>query len=105
VVQVWSVTRVVEGSTHPLLVSFFVILEMFFLFKIMLFLKTRKRTIERNEPHEDGGCRFLVNDALKITEMVVTRTFSEWEKQLQKKSLSLQVSDERHSNNNRSYPG
>jgi hypothetical protein len=28
----------------------------------------------------------LVNDDLKITEMVVTRTFSEWEKQLQAKA-------------------
>jgi hypothetical protein len=34
----------------------------------------------------EGQARFLVNDDLKITEMVVTRTFSEWEKQLQKKS-------------------
>jgi hypothetical protein len=34
----------------------------------------------------EGQTRFLVNDDLKITEMVVTRTFSEWEKQLQKKS-------------------
>jgi hypothetical protein len=33
-----------------------------------------------------GQARFLVNDDLNITEMVVTRTFSEWEKQLQKKS-------------------
>jgi hypothetical protein len=57
VVQVQSVTRMVEGSTHVLLVSFFVVLEMFFLFKITLFLKTRKRTMERNELHEDGGCR------------------------------------------------
>jgi hypothetical protein len=31
----------------------------------------------------EGQTRFLVNDDLKITEMVVTRTFSEWEKQLQ----------------------
>jgi hypothetical protein len=34
----------------------------------------------------EGQTRFLVNDNLQITEMVVTRTFSEWEKQLQKKS-------------------
>jgi hypothetical protein len=32
-------------------------IEMFFLFKIMLFLKTTKRMIEKNERHEDGGCR------------------------------------------------
>ena len=31
----------------------------------------------------EGQTRFLVNDELKITEMVITRTFSEWEKQLQ----------------------
>jgi hypothetical protein len=35
----------------------FVILEMFFIFEIILFLKTRKRTIERNEAYEDGGYR------------------------------------------------
>jgi NADH:ubiquinone oxidoreductase subunit 3 (subunit A) len=50
-------TRVVEGSVHVVLVSFFVVLEMFFLLKIILFLKTRKRTMERNELYEDGGCR------------------------------------------------
>jgi hypothetical protein len=32
-------------------------IEMFFLFKIMLFLKTTKGMTERNERHEDGGCR------------------------------------------------
>ncbi|KAG7350777.1 hypothetical protein IV203_010137 [Nitzschia inconspicua] len=32
----------------------------------------------------EGQTRFLVNDDLKITEMVVTRTFSEWENQLQR---------------------
>jgi hypothetical protein len=33
----------------------------------------------------EGQTRFLVNDDLKITEMVVTRTFSVWEKKLQEK--------------------
>ena len=34
----------------------------------------------------EGQTRFLVNDDLFISEMVVTRTFSEWEKQLQAKT-------------------
>lgn len=34
----------------------------------------------------EGQTRFLVSDDLKITGMVVTRTFSEWEKQLQAKT-------------------
>eukprot|EP00640_Fibrocapsa_japonica_P007597 CAMPEP_0113937712 /NCGR_PEP_ID=MMETSP1339-20121228/4276_1 /TAXON_ID=94617 /ORGANISM="Fibrocapsa japonica" /LENGTH=155 /DNA_ID=CAMNT_0000940583 /DNA_START=103 /DNA_END=570 /DNA_ORIENTATION=+ /assembly_acc=CAM_ASM_000762 len=34
----------------------------------------------------EGQTRFLVSDELKITEFVVTRTFSEWEKALQMKS-------------------
>ena len=31
----------------------------------------------------EGQTRFLVDDSLQITSMVVTRTFSEWERQLQ----------------------
>lgn len=33
----------------------------------------------------EGQTRFSVNDDLKITDMVVTRTFSDWEKKLQQK--------------------
>jgi hypothetical protein len=33
----------------------------------------------------EGQTRFLVGDDLKISEMVVTRTFSDWEKEVQAK--------------------
>ena len=35
--------------------------------------------------HVEGQTRFLVNDDLHIVEMVVTRTFSEWEQRLQQR--------------------
>jgi hypothetical protein len=37
-----------------------------------------------NPMEVEGQTRFLVNDDLKITEFVVTRTFTEWEETLQK---------------------
>lgn len=37
----------------------------------------------------EGQTRFLVDDNLQIVEMVVTRTFSEWETKLQQKLLLL----------------
>jgi hypothetical protein len=45
----------------------------------------KSRGIEPNGTTLDveGQTRFLVDDDLKITEMVVTRTFSLWEKKLQ----------------------
>lgn len=48
------------------------------------------RGIEPNGSPLDvqGQTRFLVNDDLKITEMVVSRTFSEWEKLLQANTAS-----------------
>mmetsp|Transcript_32104 Transcript_32104/g.37418 ORF Transcript_32104/g.37418 Transcript_32104/m.37418 type:complete len:380 (-) Transcript_32104:292-1431(-) len=38
----------------------------------------------------EGQTRFLVNDELKIIELVVTRTFTEWEAALQKKTAEQQ---------------
>ena len=35
----------------------------------------------------EGQTRFYVNDDLKIEHMVITRTFSEWEKQLQARTV------------------
>jgi hypothetical protein len=46
VVQVWCMLRVVEGSIHVLLLSFFVVLEMFFHFK--------NNVIFENEKENDG---------------------------------------------------
>ena len=39
-----------------------------------------------NPMEVEGQTRFYVNDELKITEFVVTRTFTEWEDTLQKQS-------------------
>ena len=39
----------------------------------------------------EGQTRFLVNDDLKITEMVVCRTFSDWENQLQARTAALKA--------------
>jgi hypothetical protein len=37
----------------------------------------------------EGQTRFYVDDNLKITEMVVTRTFSNWEMQLQARQAKM----------------
>ena len=40
-----------------------------------------------NKMEVEGQTRFHVNDESKITELVVTRTFTEWEESLQKQSI------------------
>jgi hypothetical protein len=42
-----------------------------------------------NPMQVEGQTRFLVNDDLKISKFVVTRTFTEWEQTLQKKQTDL----------------
>jgi hypothetical protein len=51
VVQVQHVFRVVQGSIHVLLVSFFVVLEMFFIFK--------NNIVFENEKENDGEERTM----------------------------------------------
>jgi hypothetical protein len=49
VVQVQSVSRVVEGWIHALLVSYFVVLEMFFLFKNNVIFEKKKENDRKEQ--------------------------------------------------------